>query len=439
MVGGGTAGTAAALSLHRAGHSVVLLERVPDPGPVGAGILLQPTGMAVLSELGLDGEVAARAARVARLQGTTAAGRTVMDLHYDDWRSGAFGLGVHRGILFSALWDALGRDGVEVRTGVDVNGVSAVGAGAGVGVGAGAVGGAGATTGPRAGAGRGRVLHTRDHGDLGPFDLVVCADGARSALRAATGLVRRARPYPWGALWAIVPDPKERFGGVLAQTYRGTTEMVGTLPSGRVRLPGGGADVPCVSLFWSLHGDTVAAVRAAGLDAWKADVLTLAPRVAAILEQLTDPAQLLFAAYHDVVLRRWHAGDGLVVLGDAGHAMSPQLGQGANLALIDAWVLTRCLADAGRGPGALAGALAAYSARRRRHLRFYALTSRLLTPVFQSDLPGVGVARDALMGPAARVPWVRGQMVQSLAGTKTGVLSTLGGPDAVLDRVPVPG
>jgi 2-polyprenyl-6-methoxyphenol hydroxylase-like FAD-dependent oxidoreductase len=411
VVGGGTAGCAAALALHRAGHAVRLLERVADPGPVGAGILLQPTGLAVLRELGLADEVAAQAARVDRLHGATASGRTVMDLHYDAWRPGAYGHGVHRGILFSALWNALTHEGVPVSTGVDVTGIEAA-------------------------APDGRRLQTAGHGTLGPFDLVVCADGARSALRAAPGGVRRARPYPWGALWGIVPDPEEAFGGVLAQTYRGTTEMVGTLPSGRVSWAAlgreGSGDVPCVSLFWSLRADTVDAVRAQGLDAWKARVLALAPRVAPVLDQLTDPGRLLFAGYHDVVLRRWH-GAGLVVLGDAGHAMSPQLGQGANLALIDAWTLARCLAQAGSGPGSVDAALAAYSRRRRRHLRYYAAASRLLTPVFQSELRPLGVARDALMAPAARIPWVRGQMVQALAGTKTGLLTTLGGEDAVLD------
>ncbi|MBP6841448.1 MAG: NAD(P)-binding protein, partial [Kofleriaceae bacterium] len=52
VVGAGTAGAAVAVLLARAGHVVTLFERVARPGPVGAGITLQPTGQAVLAELG---------------------------------------------------------------------------------------------------------------------------------------------------------------------------------------------------------------------------------------------------------------------------------------------------------------------------------------------------------------------------------------------------
>ena len=64
IVGCGTAGQAAALFLARAGHRVTLYERVTEPGPVGAGIISQPSGMAVLAELGLLAPVLARGAPV---------------------------------------------------------------------------------------------------------------------------------------------------------------------------------------------------------------------------------------------------------------------------------------------------------------------------------------------------------------------------------------
>src|SRR5688572_6613801 len=62
IVGCGTAGQAAALFLARQGHRVTLYERVAKPGPVGAGIVLQPSGMAVLAELGLLAPVLTRGA-----------------------------------------------------------------------------------------------------------------------------------------------------------------------------------------------------------------------------------------------------------------------------------------------------------------------------------------------------------------------------------------
>lgn len=51
VVGAGTAGAASAFFLARAGHRVTVFERVPIPSAVGAGILLQPTGMQVLQSL----------------------------------------------------------------------------------------------------------------------------------------------------------------------------------------------------------------------------------------------------------------------------------------------------------------------------------------------------------------------------------------------------
>jgi FAD-dependent urate hydroxylase len=369
VVGCGTAGPAAALLLRRAGHEVEVFKRAPVLRSVGAGLLVQPTGMAVLERLGVLDPLLAAGARIERLHGATVGGRTVMDLRYGDLRPGLFGLGLHRGALFAALLDALRAEAIPVHAGVEIK-------------------------------------HVGDH-ELRGFDLVVLADGARSGLRAQAGIPGRVSRYPWAALWSIVPDPERRYGGVLAQTYRGTREMLGFLPTGDQ-----------VSFFWSVP---VGERRVHDLVAWKQRVLALTPAARPALERITDARQLAFAAYHDVRLRRWHAGR-IVLLGDAGHAMSPQLGQGVNLALMDAAALADALAAHGDD---LARALPAYSAARRTHLRYYARASWALTPLFQSSQSWLAWPRDRLMHPAARVPFVRRQMLASLAGVKTGPLREL--------------
>ena len=48
VAGCGIAGLAGALLLHRRGHAVTLYERFEQPRPLGSGLLLQPTGLAVL-------------------------------------------------------------------------------------------------------------------------------------------------------------------------------------------------------------------------------------------------------------------------------------------------------------------------------------------------------------------------------------------------------
>ena len=406
VVGCGTAGAASALLLAEHGHAVELLERVTDPAPVGAGLLLQPTGLAVLAHLGLRDAVVAGGARVERLHGETAGGRVVMDLSYEVAAPGLFGLGVHRGALFSALAGALPGRGVEMRTGTHISGVER--------------------------AGDLPLLRDADGRLRGPYDLVVAADGARSTLRRTTRLCRSDRRYPWGALWAILDDPDGRFDGVLAQVYRGTTAMIGFLPTGRRQ----------VSLFWSVRCSEGERWPAPGLEALKHAMRGLTEKVDPLLDQLNDPGQVLFAAYRDVRMPgRWHEGR-VVLVGDAGHAMSPQLGQGANLALLDAWTLARSL-DERAGVHA---ALALYSARRRAHLRFYSIASRWLTPLFQADREALGAPRDLLLHPAARIPWLGRQMVTTLAGAKTGPFSTLApgelpaaGVQAPLGRSDAPG
>lgn len=361
MIGCGTGGPAAALFLARQGHDVAIFERVPDPGPVGAGILVQPTGMAVLARLGLLEAVLARGARVDRLYGETSYGRVVLDLAYADLRPGLFGLGVHRGTLFAALYDAVRAQGIPVHTDTPVGAIPA------------------------------------------GYDLVVVAAGARSTLRPEDAVVR---PYPWGALWTTIPDPTGRWAGVLSQRYRDTRQMLGFLPSGT---PPGAAE-PVVSLFWSIRADALEAWRARGLDAWKVELLALVPDLP--VEQLREP---VFAPYFDVRMYPWQRGN-VVWIGDSAHAMSPQLGQGANLALIDAMVLADCVAE---------GRLADYSARRRPHVGFYQFASRWLTPFFQSSFPILAPARDLVAGPLHAWGWYRRQMLGSLAGAKTGIFSEL--------------
>ena len=67
-----------------------------------------------------------------------------------------------------------------------------------------------------------------------------------------------------------------------------------------------------------------------------------------LLAQITDIGQLTWARYHDVVMPRYHT-QRSVVIGDAAHATSPQLGQGTNMALLDALALARFSLKPGQG------------------------------------------------------------------------------------------
>ncbi len=373
VVGCGTAGAAVALFLARAGHRVTVYERVEAPGPVGAGILLQPTGQVVLARLGLLEEVRAQASPIDRLWCRRRSGKTLVDLRYEEVGEGR-GLGIHRGVLFQALYAALRAEaGATLRLGTSVDSVDGL-----------------------------------------AHDLVVLADGAESAAQRLPALGPRSRGYPWGALWFVARDPDRAIRAHLHQVVDGAHTLLGLLPTGLA--PGSGE--PVVSLFWSMRCDQVDAWRAGDLGAWKRRVLELEPLAAPVLEQIRAPGDLLFARYADVRLRRWH-GERVVVLGDAAHATSPQLGQGANLALWDAMTLADHLAAA---DGAVGVALDAYSAARRAHIRYYQLAARWLTPLFQSDSRVGGWLRDRAMPLAMRIGPLRRMMIETMAGVRRGIV-----------------
>src|SRR6185369_7552239 len=94
IIGCGVAGMAAAILLSRAGHRVTVLERFAQPRPLGAGLLLQPTGLAVLERLGLADAARHAGAPVNGIRGFTVAGRKVLDLSYSDLAPGCAGLGI---------------------------------------------------------------------------------------------------------------------------------------------------------------------------------------------------------------------------------------------------------------------------------------------------------------------------------------------------------
>ncbi len=391
IVGCGTGGQAASILLARAGHDVRVFERAPVLAPVGAGLLVQPTGASVLGRIGVGEELRKLATPIERLHGVTHRGRVVMDLCYRDLRPDLVGLGLQRSAISAALLRVMDDEGVELTLGTPI--VRAEGC----------------------------DVVSESGERFGGFDLVVGADGARSALRAQHApLVRRDRAYAWGALWFVGEDPEGRYGRDLAQVYRGTRTMLGFLPSGRTQAD----DTRRVSVFWSVPASSWRGHHAVDLEGWKREVRALTDRADPLLEQIDDPERLIFAPYRDVVLKRPHEGR-VAFIGDAAHAMSPQLGQGVNLALLDASALADGLA---RCDGVEEG-LRAYARARARSVAYYQFASRWLTPVFQSDRTPVGWGRDALMGPAGRLGVFRNQMLLSLTGIKTGVLSRSELPD----------
>ena len=191
--------------------------------------------------------------------------------------------------------------------------------------------------------------------------------------------------------------------------------MIGLLPVGTRP----GDTVPRLSFFWSLPIAAFDGWQSAALDDWRDAVTAIWPDAAWLLAATTTHAQLARATYRDVTLTRWHRGR-WVLLGNAAHAMSPQLGQGVNMALLDA----EALRDALRAQ-ALPDALSTYARVRRRHVAIYQFWSRWLTPVFQSERDVIATARDVAFRPLGKLPGGRGHMLRVLSGTQQGVFGSI--------------
>ncbi|MFN3712983.1 MAG: FAD-dependent oxidoreductase [Alcanivoracaceae bacterium] len=394
IIGAGTAGLAAAILLARQCHDVTLIERAPALTPVGAGLLLQPSGLRVMESMGLGHAMAAYGARIDALYGDTRSQRCIMRTKYSDLSAGLHGLGVHRASLCHVLDQALSAEPHQRWMDTAVQAIHQQGDQVVLDLQRAASSAAG-------------------EADQQAFDAVLVANGSASTLRPRE-LVRFDRQYPWGALWAILPQAAPFDEPRLQQRYDGSHTMIGLLPSGSTPHQ---PDQALVSFFWSMPVIQMMQwhQQPEHFHSWKESVLSLWPESSTVLAALTSPQQLIPASYRDVILKRWAQGR-IGVIGDAAHAMSPQLGQGANMALMDA----RALADAVAQNSNWDDVWTHYHRQRGGMIRFYQSMSRLLTPIFQSRIPGAGWGRDMGFPLMNQLPWLSREMTRTVAGFKSG-------------------
>jgi len=390
-VGAGISGLAAAALLGDQGHEVTIFERFEQAGPVGSGLVLQQTGLAVLANLGLDRAALAHGARLTRFEGKTFTGKRVFDLSHEAPGERRLSLGIHRHALFSLLHEKARSSGVAIVTGFSADAVlSEKGE---------------------------QVLQSKEGRRHEGFDLVIDSSGAHSVLRDRYADVRHRKPYAHGALWGVCEIRGSWPLDTLRQRFRRANVSVGVIPIGRK--PGAG-DTQHAGLHWSIRNADHAEWRRRPFAEWRGEAIRLWPEAEGMINQLRAHDDLVWAVYEDVALERSVAGR-IAFVGDAAHSISPRLGQGANLGLVDALVLSRSL-------GCCAGvdeALRRYDLERRSHVRFYHAASKWLSVVFQSDSVVAPVLRDLCFSPVSRIPYMRRQMLESLSGIKTGLFSTI--------------
>jgi 2-heptyl-3-hydroxy-4(1H)-quinolone synthase len=349
IIGAGIGGFTAARALTRAGRRVALVERAALPSVAGAGIVLAGNAMACLHGLGLGEAVAARGRAVTRMEIADARGRAIRSAQVALPGVPA-PLALHRRALHEAL--DLGVAEVQRFSGATVTHLTE------------------APDGVTATLSTGVVLQAR---------LLVGADGIGSSIRnLAFKEPERQRRYAGYTCWrGVVPNP----GVEHAVELWGVGQRVGLVP-----LADG-------QLYVFLVADAPAGTPAqpTPLDALRARFAGFGGAVPAVLEALGEAQEIL---HHDIdELRHHHFGAGRVaLLGDAAHAMTPNMGQGAGMAIEDAFVL----AEAADARGLEAAAVAEYRARRAVRVRRIASRSRTLGQVAQWSTPWLCALRDRL-------------------------------------------
>lgn len=387
IIGAGNGGLTAASLLADQGHDISLFDQFDSPKPVGSGLVIQPVGQDVLAEIGALDLAMTLGNRVTHMLGLEAqSGRGVLDVKYDLVDKDAFGLAIHRAALFEALWQAMQRRGtVQMVANANITSVQQT-----------------ADT---------AQISTSSGDTHGPFDLVIDSAGAGSPLSPI-----KTNPLCYGAIWGTVDWPETDIPKHhLSQRYLRASHMIGVLPIGR--MPGG--DTFKAAVFWSLPASGHAGWLDAGLAAWKEKATALWPALAPFLDQITDPDQMTMARYSHGTLKRPYD-NRLVHIGDAAHRASPQLGQGANMALLDALALSRALATR-----PLEKALPAYARARRLHTKIYQAMSWAFTPMYQSDSRVLPILRDRLLFPISQIPPTPRILTSLVCGTMVSPIGRL--------------
>jgi 2-polyprenyl-6-methoxyphenol hydroxylase-like FAD-dependent oxidoreductase len=359
IAGAGPAGLVAALAARRLGVEATVYAQAPNFERVGGGILVHSNGLRVLAALGLVEALEARGRTTQVMRVETAEGRVLSTFDYRKldipFNRAMICL---RHTLQEVLVDAALAEGVDVRFSRRCAGATSDGDGA-------------------------RLRF--DDGGEERFDAVLACDGINSRVREALGLETRRKvvgeAYLRGVAPLAVANPTirevwgsrgRRFG--ICPLDDAHVYFFCNAPLGRWRetLDGGIADF--VASWRDFNADAVT-----------------------ILSAVPDWTRVNYSELNEVVLDRWY--DGRVFLvGDAAHAMTPNLGQGANSAMVDALVLVRLLA---REPVERVGP--AYEAVRKRFVTRIQDASRQIGEIAAWGAFFSRFVRDGLLGFANRV------------------------------------
>jgi 2-polyprenyl-6-methoxyphenol hydroxylase-like FAD-dependent oxidoreductase len=324
VIGGGIGGLSVAREFTIRGLPIVVLERASKSAPVGAGIIMNPNAMRVLERNGLAESLRALGWPYLARDTHDRHGRLLATRDYRPlYESGRLAVGtlVHRAHLHRVLHESLPPG--TVRFGALVRELKP------------------ATEG---------ITVVTDTGETFEADLVIGADGIRSMVRERW--FGGGEPLYLGyRSHRFVVENRDRVA--YFTEFLGRGKRIGLVPIASDQIYVWTTfDSASESTAWAL--ESPAAFRALFAEFTDA-------RVRGVFAQVTDMAGVLCTDIEEVHAPEWVRGR-VVLLGDAAHALTPNMGQGAGMAMEDAAVLADELAQ---GDRCLEEALASWERRRR--------------------------------------------------------------------------
>lgn len=303
VAGAGYAGLTAALALVRRGWSVEVFERAPNVRTEGYSIAFHENGLRTLEALGLVDRALKQAQIMPSRQIRDRRGRVL-----SDFEAGSRVYRIARIHLVSVLAEEARRLGAGFRFGAAVIGADPDG---------------------------GLIL---EDGSRHAADLVVAADGVNSKIRDGLRLLASRVVPNEGAIRIVVP----RTPGEAGEGDDGRTGF--EFWSGRRRFMYRPASPTTAYLTFTCPADDARGRRVPiDAEAW-AEAFPVAADVIARTAREADWSEARWAQFQIIRLKRWSEGR-VAVVGDAAHAMLPNLGQGGNCAMMNALALA-AFADA---------------------------------------------------------------------------------------------
>lgn len=380
VVGAGIGGLTAAAALRRPGRRVRVYEAAPAFAEIGAGIWMPPNAMQVFARMGFADEVEAAGIPVRRAEVRDRGGRLLKAVELAPLRDryGCGTVAIHRARLHEVLLARAGAD--VIRLGKRCEGLE-VDDGR-----------------PGSACPDPRVRLRFADGSTATADLVIGADGVHSVVRGHVAPEARVRETGQVAVRGIAPVPLPPALGGVSTEYWGPGLRFGVV-----------AIAPDESYWWCAYEPDAPSRGIDPSSSWIEEVARRFPSPVADVVAATPASARIRTPLSDLPpLSAWSRGP-VVLLGDAAHAMTPNLGQGGAQAIEDAWVLAR---ELDRGEASITEALRAFEDCRRKKADLLVRTSRWTGAVAHLRSRWARGVRDFLL---RRMPdWMEDRQVRAL-------------------------